>query len=66
MSLRSTAMAKVALNHIYVRMHAFLCFLTGQLAALPVACFSNEEKDLLARTVHAILDSEQLMPQMAD
>ena len=65
MFLWRTVMAKVALNHTDICIY-FLFFLMGELATLICGLLSNDEKGLLARTMHARLHSELLIPQLVD
>lgn len=47
-------------------MHFFFFFLDGRTGHSICGLLSNDEKGLLARTMHARLHSELLIPQLAD
>ena len=59
-------MAKVALNHTDVCISFFFFFLDGRTGHSICGLLSNDEKGLSARTMHARLHSELLIPQLAD
>lgn len=65
MFLWRTVIAKVALNHTDVCI-SFFFFLDGRTGHSICGLLSNDEKGLLARTMHARLHSELLIPQLAD
>ena len=58
-------MAKVALNHTDVCM-SFFFLLDWRTGHSICGLLSNDEKGLLARTMHARLHSDLLIPQLAD